>query len=138
MPATLMPWPILKKPMQGPPTRALQHLMRHHGHDNAADGIFGPETEAAVEAFQQAEHLVVDGIAGPKTLAAAIVTVRKGDKGPKAEAVKAAQVLVDVTVDGDFGPKTDAAVRYWQDNLGLVVDGIVGPKTWQALFGAAD
>jgi peptidoglycan hydrolase-like protein with peptidoglycan-binding domain len=135
MPQTLMPWPILRKPMQGPPVQALQHLLRHHGQAIAADGIFGPQTDAAVRAFQQSKGLVVDGIAGPKTLAAIIVTVRQGSKG---EAVRAAQVLVGETVDGDFGPKTDASVRYWQGNLGLVVDGIVGPKTWQALFGAAD
>lgn len=39
-----------------------------------------------------------------------------------------------VTVDGDFGPKTDAAVRSVQGSLGLTVDGIVGPKTWSAIL----
>ncbi len=38
-----------------------------------------------------------------------------------------------LVVDGDFGPLTDSRVRYAQTALGLVVDGIVGPKTWYAL-----
>ena len=38
-------------------------------------------------------------------------------------------------VDGDFGPRTDAAVREYQTANGLTVDGIVGPHTWAKMLG---
>lgn len=41
----------------------------------------------------------------------------------------------NLSVDGDFGPKTKVAVEYYQKKNGLKVDGIVGPKTMQKLEG---
>lgn len=40
---------------------------------------------------------------------------------------------VTLMIDGDFGPKTETAVKAVQKTFGLVVDGVVGPYTWQVL-----
>ena len=53
-------------------------------------------------------------------------TYRKGDTG---RVVRDVQGVVGVTVDGIFGPKTEAALVAWQRANGLVADGIAGPKT---------
>jgi N-acetylmuramoyl-L-alanine amidase len=66
----------------------------------------------------------------------------------RGEDVKRVQVrLKTKLIDGIYGPMTEADVKMWQRvhdekgnvvpaGKGLVVDGIVGPKTWNALFGA--
>lgn len=41
---------------------------------------------------------------------------------------------ITVTIDGEFGTKTDTAVRTFQKKHGLTVDGIVGAKTWKKLL----
>ena len=43
------------------------------------------------------------------------------------------QHCVGTTADGRYGPYTAVAVRRWQKSHGLLVDGIVGPKTWAAM-----
>lgn len=53
--------------------------------------------------------------------------------GSKGSLVKELQTMLGISADGDFGPKTDAAVRNWQSQNNLVSDGIVGNKTWSAL-----
>jgi len=57
-------------------------------------------------------------------------TIRRGDAG---DLVTKLQTLLDLKVDGSFGPRTEAAVRAVQRSLSMVPDGIVGPKTWAAL-----
>jgi|RhiMethySRZTD1v2_1073278.scaffolds.fasta_scaffold1039905_1 uncharacterized protein (TIGR02594 family) len=39
-------------------------------------------------------------------------------------------------IDGIWGRRTEGAVRTFQASNGLVIDGIVGPVTWQKLFGS--
>ncbi|MGB8768637.1 MAG: N-acetylmuramoyl-L-alanine amidase [Candidatus Korobacteraceae bacterium] len=53
------------------------------------------------------------------------------------ELVKQVQAKVGVVADGNFGAKTEAAVRAFQQAHGMIPDGIVGPKTWAALDGVA-
>lgn len=62
--------------------------------------------------------------------------LRKGNKGPAVMELQ--RKLNGVTgaglvVDGDFGPRTDTAVRNFQSFFKLGTDGIVGPKTWGML-----
>lgn len=45
----------------------------------AEDGIFGPQTESVVKVFQRRSYLVIDGIAGPATLAALGLRFQPGD-----------------------------------------------------------
>lgn len=62
---------VLKRGMNGADVKALQAALTKLGFSpGAADGDFGPATEQAVTAFQQAKGLTADGVAGPKTLAA--------------------------------------------------------------------
>ena len=43
------------------------------------------------------------------------------------------QLGFDLAVDQDFGPATELAVKRFQRDKDLDVDGIVGPMTWDAL-----
>jgi peptidoglycan hydrolase-like protein with peptidoglycan-binding domain len=66
-------------------------------------------------------------------------TIRKGDKGPEVELVqyelcRTLYLSGPDDVDGDFGPRTDAAVRPYQQGRALAVDGVVGPLTWAKML----
>ena len=59
-----------------------------------------------------------------------IYTLRFGDLGQE---VQRLQRVLGLLADGDFGLKTLTAVKEWQDNAGLIVDGLAGPKTLGSL-----
>lgn len=60
--------------------------------------------------------------------------LRKGS--PRKEDVRRLQALLGVTVDGDFGPATERAVKAFQAARNLTADGVVGLYTWRALKAA--
>jgi len=130
-------YPTLSVGSTGSNVTSLQHLLTARNFSTAADGDFGSGTKAAVQAFQSSRGLTADGVAGPATFGALVVTVRQGDAG---SAVQALQVQLNkhgfgLSADGQFGPATNSAVRSFQSSHGLGVDGVVGPATWTELLG---
>jgi len=57
--------------------------------------------------------------------------IKTGSRGQDVELIQRA---LSVEVDSIFGSKTEAAVKSFQKRRGLIVDGIVGVKTWSAMF----
>ena len=51
MSGSLSPWPVVAIGQNGHPVKTLQFLLRARGHTVTVDGIFGPQTDAAVKAF---------------------------------------------------------------------------------------
>ncbi|MBW1602596.1 peptidoglycan-binding protein [Streptomyces sp. JJ66] len=114
-----------------------------------ADGIYGPRTETAVLRYQRTHDLLEDGIAGPQTMGAMGVSRGAcagggggggggGDSGLPYPSSHALQVQWNLAgmgylpwsgVDGILGPQTASAVRAFQRDACITVDGIAGPVT---------
>lgn len=130
--------PTIKKGSRGDVVRLAQkRLVMRFYEPGPIDSLFGAKTEKAVKWYQGDRLLLNDGIVGPKTWARLDpATVNNGDHG---EAVKLAQQLLTEfgydpgPIDSDFGPRTEKALKQFQTDFGLTVDGIVGPKTWAML-----
>jgi peptidoglycan hydrolase-like protein with peptidoglycan-binding domain len=134
----VLTWPLEQEGSKGEDVRTVQYLVTAQGHSTGVDGVFGPLTKSAVEAFQSSRGLGADGVVGPQTWSQLIIQVQQGSNG---DAVRAVQSQIhsrgdganQVAVDGIFGSVTNDAVRAFQTLLGLPVDGIVGPQTWNYL-----
>lgn len=111
------------------------------------EAVFDQVVEQAVRAFQQQRGLTMDGVVGPTTFRALRdATYRLGNR-PLAYLVSQPMTGDDVFAlqerllelgydagrpDGMFGPQTESALRSFQRDYGMVVDGICGPATVRA------
>ena len=121
------------------------------------DGMFGPETEEAVEGVpgqqrpdRRRHRRTADERGAARRLIGQFLDrvhlerqpgrlhrrsiQRDAGAGESGEgSVQRLQSALKLPVDGNFGPETEAAVRRLQARHGMTVDGIVGPETWGAL-----
>lgn len=121
-------------------------------------GNVGEKTEAAIKAFQSRYGLTADGIAGPQTLAKidAVYSEKGGSSASSSSSssgsgLKLGSTGTDVSnlqtdlttlgyywaeITGNFGSKTETAVKLFQEEKGLTVDGVAGTKTLNAIASA--
>ena len=69
-------------------------------------------------------------------------TIQNGSTGNDVRRLQRILVMIKslgpTEIDGVFGAKTEAAVKDFQSGNGLTADGIVGPKTWDAIDALGD
>ncbi len=118
-------------------------------------GNFGSKTEAAVKNFQEKNNLKADGVAGTKTInAIAAAIARKGGAASSSasgttlklnsQGTAVSNLQTDLKqlgyyyadITGNFGSKTEAAVKAFQKDKGLGDDGVAGSKTLNAIAAA--
>lgn len=141
---TLTPVELIRLGSIGPEVEDVQRRLETLGLSCASEPtVFDRRTEAAVRAFQQRRGLIADGIVGPETwqtLVGASFTL--GDRllyvsrpmmhGDDVRELQRRLNRLGFDCgydDGLFGPQTVAAVREFQLNAGLLVDGIAGLET---------
>ena len=142
--------------MSGSEVTDLQQKLKALGHyTGTVDGVYGDGTRNAVIAFQTAQGLLADGVAGSKTrsaLSAAILslsqpqattapensyrTLKKGTAGADVTSLQTAllRLSYSVQVTGTFDDVTRAAVQAFQKRNSLTVDGVAGKATQTRLY----
>lgn len=144
---------LLRRGDAGPAVESLRSTLTALGllppvNGSGRSDEFGPAVEHAVRAFQQQRGLITDGIVGPTTdRALRDATYRLGAR-PLAWTVSAPMTGDDVSAlqvrllelgydvgrpTGLFEASTDRALRGFQRDCGLTVDGICGPESVRAL-----
>jgi N-acetylmuramoyl-L-alanine amidase len=147
MPST----PLYRLGDQGPAVAQIRELLAGLGllptHQDA-DDAFDASVDHAVRRFQQDQGITVDGIVGRQTyrrldeahwrlgdrlLHHQARRMLRGDDVAELQQRLADMGFASGRVDGIFGTLTENAVRRFQRNVGLPVDGRCGPATFAAL-----
>lgn len=141
---------LVKRGQRGRKVVDVQTKLSRLGFDlgrTGIDGIFGSQTEKAVKHFQEKRSLEVDGVVGPETWSELVeASYHLGDrllylKEPpfRGDDVREIQATLNNLgfnagrVSGAFVSQTDKAVRDFQKNVGLPIDGIVGETSIEAM-----
>lgn len=96
-----------------------------HG-DHVPPSFYGAQT---MSIHHNHVHVAVEpGWRAPGTRAPSVL--RRGSRGAE---VAHLQQKLSVPADGDFGPATEAAVKFFQAGHNLTADGVVGPATWAVI-----
>lgn len=96
------------------------------------DGIFGSKTKEALLKYQKDVGLTADGIAGPNTLSKLGITSSSTSSASQIKNIQSKlkeKGYYSGNIDGILGSKTREAIVAFQNDVGLVADGIAGPKT---------
>lgn len=146
IPRELVNYPTLRIGAKGNFVSILQYLLNENGANLVVDGNFGANTQRAVIDFQRNNNLTQDGIVGRNTwnkllnINPATDVLRRGARNSSVLFLQRLLIsyLYPITnLDGVFGPETERAVRAFQTENGLNVDGVVGRNTWRALFSSS-
>lgn len=139
---------MIRQGARGPEVADVQRRLAELGYSSDDDpGVFGGSTLAAVRTFQQERGLVADGIVGDDTWRAMVeASVHLGDRNLyhtrpmlRGDDVRDLQERLNRLgfdagpADGVLGPDTEAAIRDFQANVGVAVDGIAGDETIRAI-----
>lgn len=141
---------VLRRGDTGPAVAEVRSTLAALGFATSAQqaDVFDAPMEHAVRAFQQRRGLITDGIVGPATYRALRDATYSLGGRPLAFLVSAPlsgddvltlqERLLELGYDagrpnGVFGTQTEAALRNFQRDYGLTVDGICGPATVRAL-----
>lgn len=91
------------------------------------DGISGPQTIAAIKAYQSGQSLTADGLWGENTQKAS-------ESNARAIQQKLCDAGMKTDIDGIIGNDTVACLTRYQTAVGLTADGIMGVETYKKLF----